>query len=889
MIIVLKLNPSDKLKVRKRMQNIMPRLVFVLAMFAICCACGNPVEHPQNSFAGRSVISIEITPNSISLPIGNVASVHVIGTYSDGSMGDVTNIVAWTSSNENVAAVRAQGVIASATVGVTVLTASINNASTLLTCSVTPAILESSIHTPLPEQYMWIEDGRAEHYFRSSFAVDQIPAAATLYIAGPTMATVYINGKQAGSVVKTAGQITLPVVGVFDVTKFLSPGVNIIAIDALGGDRLAAKLVPSIEGENVSPILISGDQWKANSNLIAGWEQPNFDDSQWDTPTLLGGIESDFTQFEDIQDTELYRWPGYDGYSGFLAHKTLIPSAIRDIDPGLGSISLVRTEFLNNELPDFNVVISPEAKKDNDFPQLVFDFGREINGRIAFLVDSVGGAKVDVEYGESIEEAHLQPYIGRKTVTIPQNQLTYGPKSGFRYVVLHFMGPATAIHFKQITVDSVYYPAPWLGSFDSSDELLNRIWMTGAYTAQLVMQDGTWDGIKRDRRRWMGDMFVTYRTISAVSGDQFLEKRTLDSLVPVSGEVNSIPGYSAFWVLGHADYYRNAGDLAYLQANHANLVAILRQMETDFDSQDLFFFGPNAQPFVDWSEDLASDTIESRRATQFLFYKAFTEGAWLLNILGDSSVADEVEAKASAIRNSANQYLLDPSSNTFGLRWQPNAMAVFSGLASSQQADDIWNNILSTPSSKPVTPFNYYFAISAMATLGKRQGALNDIRNYWGGMLGEGATTFYEAYDPSWPKVNFHAYLQVAFTGYEVSLCHGWASGVTPWLTQQVLGITSTGPGYSSVVIRPDLIDLKWANGAVPTPSGLIKVSYLSSPKFSAQFDIPANMIVNLLLPITNGQESVSLNGSQIPSRVVENGTRRSVYIKGPGHYVYSE
>lgn len=46
-------------------------------------------------------------------------------------------------------------------------------------------------------------------------------------------------------------------------------------------------------------------------------------------------------------------------------------------------------------------------------------------------------------------------------------------------------------------------------SFNCSDPLLNNIWMMGAYTVQLNMQDYLWDGVKRDRLVWVGDLTTT--------------------------------------------------------------------------------------------------------------------------------------------------------------------------------------------------------------------------------------------------------------------------------------------------------------------------------------------------------------------------------------------
>ena len=49
--------------------------------------------------------------------------------------------------------------------------------------------------------------------------------------------------------------------------------------------------------------------------------------------------------------------------------------------------------------------------------------------------------------------------------------------------------------------------------------------------------------------------------------------------------------------------------------------------------------------------------------------------------------------------------------------------------------------------------------------------------------------------------------------------------GDAAWLTEQVLGIRSIARGFRHVIIRPDLAGLQWAQGAEPTPRGLLKVS----------------------------------------------------------------
>ena len=59
-----------------------------------------------------------------------------------------------------------------------------------------------------------------------------------------------------------------------------------------------------------------------------------------------------------------------------------------------------------------------------------------------------------------------------------------------------------------------------------------------------------------------------------------------------------------------------------------------------------------------------------------------------------------------------------------------------------------------------ITPYYGYHLLSAIANVGQRTEALARRRSYWGGMLAEGATSSWEAYDPRWPKADPHRFLQ---------------------------------------------------------------------------------------------------------------------------------
>ncbi len=775
------------------------------------------------------------------------------------------------------------------------------------TADIQQPVLESSVHKPLPEQFIWLAmppgtpdktDEAAPRYFRTSFELEEAPRQATLYISGPDHVHAFVNGKLVASADRDPKSNTYPLVVVSTVSYELRRGKNEIAIEGRGGSPLAVKIVPAAEEVDAPAVLISGIGWKASFREHAGWQRPGFDDSSWQDANALGSIDTRVdgyrrwyvvtSNLEWNSDSEMYRWPGYDGISPYLAHLPITATAVSDVaERGL--------EFENIDAlthtaasAEFSVKLGPGPIAGLPGASLVLDFGRETSGRLEVTSDSDQPMRIALQYGESREEAIKSPYLGVNELLIPPHATVYGPKSAFRYVKLDFLGP---VKFKSIRVDAIYYPVRYLGSFESSDGLLDRIWAVGAYTAHLCMQDAIWDAPKRDRMPWMGDLDVSGDVIDTAFADRFLMQNTMDRLIneagnPLTRDVNGIPGYSAFWVMGEADYYRHIGDKNYLMSLHDRLIRLLDYMEGELNDQDYFANTRKAWPFVDWSPELEKDTPEARRATQFEFYRAFSEGAWLLSEMGDSVAAQKYQAEAGEMRSAAQNTALDPGTYTFGGRWQPNAMAIYSGVANPKETAAIWDRVLSHPPKFMISPYYNFYAITAMAEAGHRREALDWIRKYWGGMIDEGATSFWEGYDPSWPKKDFHAHLNADDEeGFRTSLAHGWSSGPTVWLAEQILGIQPTAAGFREVTIRPDLAGLEWARGSVPTPQGPISVDYKAGGGLDAQIDVPAGVTARASMPVCAGQSAITVVRGRVSSESAESGHRVVVSIDRPGHY----
>jgi len=793
--------------------------------------------------------------------------------------------------------------------------------------------LESSLHTPLPEEYIWTANDAAApgeklvykfpglmekvepHYFRNTFSIDRVPAQATLYLAGPRSAKVWLNGQLVESVESDTSSPLGMHTFVTSVAKALRAGKNTIAIEAVRGrgvtgfansplvrqqtfgQVMVAKILPTASGIDSRPLMMTTKDWKSATNASQGWQTTAFDDSSWKPVQSIGAIESTVELFQWNADAGLYDWPGYDGISGYLAHMDLPVSKVLATYTGRGTFdnleALSATQV--NASKEFGITLPAKILTEAEAPSLFLDFGREITGRVEIVSDSDTPAVVTIQMGESESEALKAPYLGVNQLTLPPHATGHGPKTAFRYAKISFVGGGPQLRFKGIKVDHIYYPVNYAGSFESSDAMLNRIWEVGAYTAHLCMQDGVWDASKRDRGRWMGDMDVSGRVIEDVFGERPLMEDTLDRLMgpaPVDEHVNGIPGYSAFWFTGVADYYRHTGSKEFLEHEHERMLQLLHYVDAEFDERGIYANRTKVWLYVDWSPELNGDTPETRKATTLEFYRAYREASWLLGELGDKANADQYAERAAKVKAASEKYLLDPATGSFGPRWQTNAAAVVGGVAEPKQYKDIWDHSLASVdhvqyNAYIISPYYNYYVIRAMAKTGHRKDALEWIRKYWGGMIEEGATSMWEGYDPSWYKEDFHASLQADNrSGYFVSLAHGWSTGPTAWLMEEVLGIEPTGSGFSTVDIRPDLVDLTWAKGAEPTPRGLLKVEAKREGNNAAvTVDLPQGTTARVSIPVASASAAVSVNGKIETSSSDENGTRKIVVLSSTGHY----
>jgi hypothetical protein len=525
-----------------------------------------------------------------------------------------------------------------------------------------------------------------------------------------------------------------------------------------------------------------------------------------------------------------------------------VQNAENILTPGIGQADLNQGKYLT--------LISDKTST----PGLILDFGKEIQGGIEIVTtisnkNPVG--RVRIRLGESVSETMSDVGTDGATndhamrdfvVSLPWlGRLEVG-NSGFRFVRIDLIDPDAKIEIKEISATFTFRDIPYLGSFTCSDERLNEIWMTGAYTVHLNMQDYLWDGVKRDRLVWVGDMHPEVMTINSVFGNNEVVPKSLDlarDLTPLPNWMNGISSYSMWWILIHRDWYYYHGNLGYLKEQKEYLAALLRQLATKIDPSGKEILDGNR--FLDWPSSENKDAIHA--GLQSMMVMAFQAGAELSKVLNDQETFELCNISIGKLKKHVP--------GMAGSK-QAAALLAMSGLLAPEKANA---EVLARDGVHKMSTFYGYYMLKARGQAGDYQGAIDNIREYWGAMLDLGATTFWEDFDIDWMKnaaridevvpagkVDVHtSYGGYCYKELRHSFCHGWASGPTSWLTQYVLGVNVLEPGCKKIRIEPHLGDLKWVKGTFPTPYGVVKIEHKKMSDGTVRTEVDAPQEVRVL------------------------------------------
>jgi len=466
-------------------------------------------------------------------------------------------------------------------------------------------------------------------------------------------------------------------------------------------------------------------------------------------------------------------------------------------------------------------------ENNGDVPGIILDFGRELHGGIQLGFEGSLRLRARIRFGESVSETMAE--LGERgagndhairdfEIEIPHmGEIEIG-NTGFRFVRIDLVSSGvTTLEYARAV--SLMRQMRRVGAFRCSDERLNRIWETAVDTVQLCCQTYVWDGIKRDRLVWIGDLHPEMSAVLAVFGAQDVVRDSIEMrsrLTPPDKWMN-LSSYNMWWIRCVRDWYFYTGDVDFLRRNADYLRIVVGHLRkcTGEDGRCMA-----DRPFLDWPSKHNELAVEA--GMQALLAMAYRSAAEIESALGDKgreAILREDYARSASFR-------VDPHGS--------KQAAALLALERMRDPKEMFSQVLCKGGVHGMSTFYGYYMIEAMSNAGETRFAMDAVRDYWGAMLDMGATSFWENFDVAWTNgasrideipvpgmKDIHGdFGEFCYPGFRHSLCHGWASGPAAWCIRWILGIRPVEPGCKTIEVKPNLGNLDWAEGALALPDG---------------------------------------------------------------------
>jgi len=402
----------------------------------------------------------------------------------------------------------------------------------------------------------------------------------------------------------------------------------------------------------------------------------------------------------------------------------------------------------------------------------------------------------------------------------------------FRYVFV----PALPCDYT-FSADYEYLPFEKKGSFRCDDPVINQIWDVADYTLRLNAREGFFDGLKRDRWIWGGDAYQSYFVNYYLMNDKDIVRRTQRMLRgenPVTMHINTISDYTFYWIAAMWEYYFHTGDREIVASIYNDMRSLLAFAESRLSEDGLYERLRGDWVFVDWADNFDKDAGPIC-AEQMLLCRAYECAASCAKLMNDEKNESYYLERAKDVRAKINTLYWDEEKNAFvdeyktgnrNVTRHANIFALLYDLTDEARKEKIIKHVIKNENVPAiVTPYFRFFELAAMCDIGDFSYVLDSLRSYWGGMIKEGATAFWEKYEP---EQNGAEHYKMYGRPYGKSLCHAWG-GTSPIyiLGKYLLGVKPTSVDFETYDVRPFTADLGIGAfcGKVPTQKGDIEVS----------------------------------------------------------------
>lgn len=441
--------------------------------------------------------------------------------------------------------------------------------------------------------------------------------------------------------------------------------------------------------------------------------------------------------------------------------------------------------------------------------KVIVDMGEHMTGYFSLRVNHTGmpadaPIRLRITFAEVPAELNtpFDPYPGGlsrawlqdETVTVMRLPATVRieRRVACRYVMIEVLAQSSFdFRVEDITLEAVTSAsgeAPALA--EGTDSMIRRIYDTGLKTLSECMQTVYEDGPKRDQRLWIGDLYLESLANTCSFGNHALTRRCLYLLAALADEdgwlhatVYEYPqpepqynqhtmDYSLLYGVALLEYLKATGDMTTARELWP---VVARQIEIARTYLKDYLYDMQKQPqwwlVFDWKDDL-----DRHASVQGLMIFAVERGWELAQMVGRERDVRDWPDLVKRMRRASRRVFYDADAGVVvsGPQRQVSYLSqvwmILSGTLSPKEGARAMTAVLNDPTAcRPGSPYAYHYVIEALIACGMRDEAREQLIEYWGGMVGRGADTFWEVYDPMDDCKSPYGFYPVN------SYCHAWS------------------------------------------------------------------------------------------------------------------
>ncbi|MFN0243385.1 MAG: family 78 glycoside hydrolase catalytic domain [Planctomycetota bacterium] len=711
-------------------------------------------------------------------------------------------------------------------------------------------------------------------YLRRNFEAGSDVTRATLFVSALGLVQVEIDGRRVGDDFFTPGWTDYDkraLYRTYDVTSLVASGAHAIGVTVADGwyagyvgyggrrnhygdkTRALVQLVLEHEGGKQS-VVVSDASWKASTGALeaadflmgesydatkelADWSSPGFDDSAWSAVDVSDSIQA-----------KVEAHPGF---------------AVREIR-----------------------VFEPREMRAVAPDTWVLDLGQNIAGVARLKINGQRGQKIVLRYAERLNPdgtlytTNLRAARATDTYVCKGGGTeTWEPRftfHGFQYIEVSGLG-RQPVHDTVVGV-ALSSDTPISGSFETSDAMVNRLYLNTLWTQLANFIDVPTDCPQRDERLgWTGDAQVYIRTANFIADAQAFYTKWLVDLVDAQradgqfpmvaplkvAEDDGGPAWADAGVVCPWTVYDVYGDRRLLERHYESM----RRFVEFCERRSVNLLPPaEFHCFGDWV------AINAETPKEVIFEAYFAGSARLLaksaEALGKHDDAARYAKLYEDVKRAFNGAYVDESGVVKGDTQCAYVLAIAFDLVDGALREKVAQHLVERIAERDWHLSTGFVGTKdlmlALEKIGRNDVAYRLLFNTtfpsWGFTIQNGATSIWERWDGWTPDKGFQDPGMNSFAHYSFG-------AVTQWMFENIGGIRQDAPGFAKIVLRPEPGgELQWAKVGYDSIRGRIESAWkLDGDALVLEVSVPPNTGATLFVPTTEAS-SVTESGAPAAS-----------------------